>query len=56
MRPWQKVRNNVSRSLGGVETLRSRARAAQETRLKFVIKISCGVLPADNVADELQRG
>ena len=30
-------------------------RAAQETRLKFVIKISCGVLPADNVAGELQR-
>lgn len=52
MRSWQKVRNNASRFLDEVETLR----AAQETRLKFVIKISCGILPADNVADELQRG
>lgn len=48
----QKVRNNASRFLDEVETLR----AAQEARLKFVIKISCGILPADNVADELQRG
>lgn len=50
----QKVRNNVSRFLDKPET--GCARARQETRLKFVIKISCGILPADNVANELQRG